>query len=176
LQDFISDLEAKGELKRVIVPVDPELEITEIYDRVVKKNGPALLFENVKGSNYPLLINAFGSYRRMSMALGVEELDDVGRRIQKLIEIPGDMGILGKMKQVPRLLELSNCFPRRVTHAPCQEVVEEEIDLESLPVLKCWPGDGGRFFTLPLVITKNLDNGSLNMGMYRLTKRKKKQN
>lgn len=168
LYDFLVHLEKSGELKRISVEVDPELEISEIYDRVIKKNGPALLFENVKGSSFPVLINAFGSFKRMSMALGVEDLDDIGKRIEKLIEIPKDMGILGKLSQLPRLLELSNCFPKRVKNAPCQEVIEDEVDLMSLPVLKCWPKDGGRFFTLPLVITRNIDNGSLNMGMYRL--------
>lgn len=168
LYDFLVYLEKSGELKRIKVEVDPELEISEIYDRVVKKNGPALLFENVKGSAFPVLINAFGSYKRMSMALDVKDLDDIGKRIEKMLEIPGDMGILGKLSQLPRLLELSNCFPRRVKSAPCQEIVEDNVDLLSLPVLKCWPQDGGRFFTLPLVITRNVNNDSLNMGMYRL--------
>lgn len=168
LQDFINELERNGELKRIHVEADPNLEITEIYDRVVKSGGPALLFENVKGSPYPLLINAFGSYKRMAMALEVDELDDIARRIEKLLEVPDDMGIMGKLKQLPRLFEVANCFPRRVSDAPCQEVVEKEVDLTSLPVLKCWPKDGGKFLTLPLVITKDYETGSLNMGMYRL--------
>ena len=168
LQDFINKLENLNELKRVKVQVDPELEITEIYDRIVKRSGPALLFENVKGSKYPLLINAFGSFKRMSLALGVDELDDIGRRIESMLEVPGDMGIFGKIKQLPRLFEMANCFPKRVNSAPCQEVIEDDVDLFLLPVLKCWPGDGGKFLTLPLVITKDIDSGMQNMGMYRL--------
>lgn len=168
LQDFLTCLENNDELKRVKVEVDPELEITEIYDRVVKSGGPALMFEKVKGSKYPLVINTFGTYKRMSMALEVKELDDIGKRIEQLIEVPGDMGLLGKLRQLPRLFELSNCFPKRVSSAPCQEIIEDDVDLTTLPVLKCWPQDGGKFFTLPLVITRNLSNGSLNMGMYRL--------
>lgn len=168
LQEFLTALESIGELKRIKTEVDPELEITEIYDRVVKNNGPALIFEKVKGSKFPLVINTFGSYKRMAMALGVENLNDIGKRIEQLLEVPEGMGILGKFKQLPRLFELSNCFPKRIANAPCQEVIEDDVDLYSLPVLKCWPEDGGRFFTLPLVITRDTDNGSLNMGMYRL--------
>lgn len=168
LKDFTEYLEKKGELKRISTEVNPELEVTEIYDRTVKHNGPALLFENVRGSSYPLLVNAFGSYKRMSMALGADSLDDVEARVEKLLELPGDLGIISKLTQIPKLLEFSNCYPKKVSSAPCQEVIEEETDITSLPVLKCWPGDGGKFLTLPLVITKDMNSGLLNMGMYRM--------
>jgi 4-hydroxy-3-polyprenylbenzoate decarboxylase len=167
LQDFIRTLEEKGLLKRIKVEVDSELEITEITDRVVKAGGPALLFEKVKGSRFPVLTNAFGSMERMCLALGVESLDDIANDIGKLLDMSSYLGLMNKIKSVPKLSRLLRVFPRKVEHAPCQEVVEEP-DLTALPVLKCWPGDGGPFFTLPLVITKDPETGLQNIGMYRL--------
>lgn len=167
LQDFINLLEQKGELKRIPVEVDPELEITEITDRVVKSGGPALLFEKVKGSEFPLLINAFGSYERMNLALNVESLDDIAREIEELMDISNYIGLFNKIKSATRLARLAKVFPQKVKHAPCQEVIEEP-NLERLPILKCWPGDGGKFITLPLVITRDPETGSQNMGMYRM--------
>ena len=169
LQDFISALEGKGELRRVKAEVDPELEITEIADRMVKRSGPALLFEHVRGSQYPVLINAMASYERMSMALGVAELDAAAADIAALIDLGSYTSIPRAVRSVPRLTRLLTVFPIRLPgHGDCQQVVEREPDLGTLPVLKCWPGDAGRFFTLPLVFTKDPETGTQNCGMYRL--------
>lgn len=170
LHEFISALESSGQLVRVKTEVDSELEITEITDRVSKKYGPALLFENVKNHELPVLINAYGSRERMSMSLGVGDLDEIASEIISFLELtdhmPGSM--LEKVKILPRLAQLSSFMPRMVKNAPCQEVVEMDPSLDSLPILKCWPEDAGRFITLPQVYTKDPDNGNRNMGMYRL--------
>lgn len=169
LQEFIRVLEEKGELKRIKTEVDSNLEITEIADRVSKKYGQALLFENVKGSKYPLLINAMGTYERMSMALGVDKLDDIGNDIEEFIDISNYLGLMKKFQALPKLARMASVFSLKLpTKGSCQEVIENEPDLDTLPILKCWPGDGGRFITLPLVITKDPENGTQNMGMYRL--------
>ena len=169
LQDFIKTLQEKGQLKRIRTEVDSELEITEITDRVSKKYGPALLFEKVKGSPYPVLINAMGTYERMSMALGVEKLDDVGNGIGEFIDMSNYVGLMNKFKSLPRMTRLASVFPIKLpTKGACQEVIEDDPDLSTLPVLKCWPGDAGRFITLPLVITKDPETGIQNTGMYRL--------
>lgn len=169
LQDFVKHLEKKQLIRRIKTEVDSELEITEIADRVSKEYGPALLFENVKGSPYPVLINAMGTYERMSMALGVEKLDDIGSDIEEFIDMANYLGLMNKLKSIPRLTRMVSVFPLKLpTKGACQEIIEDEPDLSTLPVLKCWPGDAGRFFTLPLVITKDPENGIQNMGMYRL--------
>jgi 4-hydroxy-3-polyprenylbenzoate decarboxylase len=169
LQDFIRYLDERGQLKTICAEVDPELEITEITDRVSKKYGPALLFKNVKGSPYPVLINAMGTYERMSMALGVEKLDDIGNDIEEFIDMSNYLGLMNKVKSLPRLARLATIFPIKLpSKGACQEVIESEPDLTTLPVLKCWPGDAGRFITLPLVITKDPESEIQNMGMYRL--------
>ena len=169
LQDFIKQLDEKGLLKRINVKVDSELEITEIADRISKQYGPALLFEKVKGSKYPVLINAMGTYERMSMALGVEKLDDIGDGIEGFIDMSNYLGLMKKVQSLPRLARMVAVFPIKLpTKGACQEVIEENPDLTTLPVLKCWPGDGGRFITLPLVITKDPETHIQNMGMYRL--------
>jgi len=169
LQDFIKQLDEKGLLKRINVEVDSELEITEIADRVSKQYGPALLFEKVKGSPYPVLINAMGTYERMSMALGVEKLDDIGGGIGDFIDMSNYLGLMKKVQSLPKLARMAAVFPIKLpTKGACQEIIEEDPDLSTLPVLKCWPGDGGRFITLPLVITKDPETHIQNMGMYRL--------
>ena len=170
LHEFISLLENRGELVRIKTPVDPELEITEITDRVSKAFGPALLFENVKGSDLPVLINAYGTTRRMAMSLQVEHLDDIGEEITQLLQIAENVPttMLGKVKLLPRLAELSSFFPRIVKNGVCQEVVSMDPDLDQLPILKCWPQDAGRFITLPQVYTRNPRSGKRNLGMYRL--------
>lgn len=167
LQDFIRVLDEKGLLKRVRAEVDRDLEITEIYDRVVKVGGPALLFENVKGSPYPVLINAFGTYERLNLAFEVDKIDDIAREIYELMDMGSYVGFMNRLRSVPKLARLAKIFPKKVERAISQEV-EEEPDLNKLPVLKCWPQDGGRFITLPLVITKDPETGQQNMGMYRL--------
>lgn len=171
LREFTAVLEKKGLLKRVSAVVDPVLEITEITDRVSKMNGPALLFEKPKGSSYPVLINAFGSFERMALALGVNELDEIGARISELLELqdmPG--GLLDKLKILPRLAEVGSWAPKLVKTAPCQEVIlhGKEATLDIFPILQCWPGDGGRYITFPVVFTKDPQTGGRNLGMYRL--------
>ncbi len=174
LREFIAALEARGLLRRITEPVDCHLEITEITDRVSKMEGKdnvALLFENVKGYDMPVLMNAFGSYERMALALGVEKLDDVGDEIREILRIPY-ISLQHKMDVVsliPMAKKAIN-FPKYVKKAPCQEVVEMEPDLDKLPILTCWPQDGGPFITLPLVFTKNPKTGKRNVGMYRLQK------
>lgn len=167
MRDFIEDLERKGLLKRIKAEVDSNLEITEITDRVVKSNGPALLFENVKGSQYPVIINMFGSYERLNMALGVSDINEIADIIYDLMDMSNYMGFMNKVKSIPKLTRLIRVFPKKVNNAPCQEVIEEP-DLYKLPILKCWPEDGGKFITLPLVITKDPETNQQNMGMYRM--------
>lgn len=170
LRDFISRLERDSELIRVKHRVSPELEITEIADRMVKRGGPALLFENVEGSEAPVLINHFGSMRRMATALGVESVEEIAREIESLIASEAPGSFLEKLRMLPKLAKLSSAFPKTVKRAPCQEVVRQGDDasLTFLPVLKCWPADGGRFITLPMVFTKDPETGKRNVGMYRM--------
>ncbi len=174
LREFITDLESKGLLKRITQEVDAYLEITEITDRVSKMEGSrnvALLFENVKGYDMPVLMNAFGSYERMAMALGVEKLDDIADEIREILKLPY-ISLQNKMNLVSLipLAKKAINFPKYVKNAPCQEVVMEEPNLDRIPILTCWPKDGGPFVTLPLVFTKNPKTGKRNVGMYRLQK------
>jgi len=169
LRAFIAKLEQKQELIRIKTPVSPELEITEITDRISKKKGPALLFENVKGYNFPVLINTFGSYRRMAMALEVKDIKEIAERIKELIkpEIPDTF--MGKLSMLPKLKQIAEAMPKIVSHGVCQDIViKEGAMLDSLPVLKCWPCDGGPFITLPMVFTKDPLSGRRNCGMYRM--------
>ena len=170
LSDFIKKLEDSGQLRRIKTEVSAELEIAEITDRVSKVYGPALLFEKVKGYSMPVLINAFGSYERMAMALNVKHVDEIAREIESLVKPEMPSTFIDKIKFIPHMLmTLSKFPPKMVRHAPCQEVVfETEPSLSKIPIIKCWPGDGGRFITLPLVITRNLKTGNRNVGMYRL--------
>ncbi len=148
------------------------LEITEIADRISKSHGPAILFERVKGSSFPLLINAFGSYERMRMALHCDSFDQIGGRLESLLKFQPPASLLDKLKMLFTLKELAGLAPRTVRKAPCQErVFGPESDLlDMLPILTCWPGDGGPFVTLPLVITRDPDSGIQNVGMYRMHK------
>jgi 4-hydroxy-3-polyprenylbenzoate decarboxylase len=170
LRDFIRALEKQGELKRVAIEVDPYLEITEFADRSVKNNGPALLFEKPKGSKVPLLINAFASMRRMEIALGVKSVDDIADRIAGFIELQKPEGLLDKLKMLPKLSEISSSFPKIVSKGPCKEVIRKagEFSLDEYPILHCWPQDGGRFITLPMVFSKDPNTGKRNCGMYRM--------
>ncbi len=172
LKEFIFALEKAGELKRVTAEVDPYLEITEIADRISKNSGPAILFEKTKGSNFPLLINAFGSFRRMEMALNTSSLDAIGKRIESLIKMQPPSGLFEKIKLLITLKEIADFIPKRVKRGPCQDrVFDSKSDLlDMLPILTCWPSDGGPFITLPIVITKDPETGVQNMGMYRMHK------
>ena len=174
LQDFVKVLEEEQELIRISAPVSSYLEITEIADRVSKgkDGGKALLFEKVEGSAFPVLINAFGSPKRIALALGTETLDQLGKRLQDILapERPKNMG--DKLRLLLRALRLACYFGRvvKMAHPPCQEIIRrgEEVDLGQLPVLHCWPDDGGPFITLPVVFTKSLISGKRNAGLYRM--------
>jgi 4-hydroxy-3-polyprenylbenzoate decarboxylase len=178
LREWISALERAGELKRIKAEVDPILEITEITDRVSKwgprgkfgPGGPALLFENVKGHpGAKVLINQFGSERRMKMALDVDSLDEIADRIKMFMEVKSPQGILDKIKMLPMLAEMGKFFPKEVSTGPCKEVIKKgDFSLNDFPILQCWPKDGGRFITLPSVITRNPVTGKRNVGTYRL--------
>src|SRR5579883_1618130 len=169
LRGFIRALEKNKQLKRIPFEVDPKLEIAEFADRSVKTGGPALLFERPKGSAYPVLINAFASMRRMEIALEVDSVDEVAKRISEYLEMRMPEGIIGKLKMLPKLAEMGAFFPKIVSKGDCQEVVKTDgFSLYDFPILHCWPGDGGRFITLPMVFSKNPETGKRNCGMYRM--------
>ncbi|HKY32295.1 MAG TPA: menaquinone biosynthesis decarboxylase [Candidatus Polarisedimenticolia bacterium] len=174
LQAFLGALESSGELRTIAEPVSPLLEITEICDRVVKRGGPALLFTHPArpdGGRYPmpLLINMFGSERRMALALETEGLDALASEIASFLEPELPDTLMGKLQMVPKLARLGALQPRRVSRAACQEVVETAgPSLSDLPILTCWPMDAGPYITLPLVFTRHPELGSRNIGMYRL--------
>lgn len=169
LREFIRALESKGELRRVSIEVDPFLEITEFADRSVKNNGPALLFEKPKGSNIPVLINAFASEKRMRIALEVDDVDQIAKRISDYLQMRMPEGFLAKMKMLPMLAEVGAFFPKTVNDGPCKEVIRKDnFSLKEFPVLHCWPDDGGPFITLPMVFSNNPDTGKRNCGMYRM--------
>ncbi len=170
LSDFIADLEKHQELHRITAFVDPVLEITEVADRISKSGGKALLFENT-GTDYPVLINAFASEKRLAMALGSINLDDTAEEILTLFENISDISgnWIKKLSSLPDLIKMSGYLPSRSgRRGTCQDVISENPDLSTLPVLKCWPHDGGRFFTLPMVHTVHPLTGKTNVGMYRM--------
>lgn len=169
LRDWIACLEREGELVRVEAEVDPYLEATEIVDRTVKSGGPALLFQRPRGTSHRLLVNQFGTERRMCLAFGVASLDDVARRLEDVLEMQPPQGLVDKVKGLGKLKRLADSLPRSVRSGPCQEVVLEP-DLDLLPIQHCWPGDPAPFVTLPAVITKDPRTGSRNVGMYRMQK------
>lgn len=170
LQEFLALLSKEGELLKIKEEVSPELEITEITDRVVKREGPALLFERVKGHKIPVVTNLFGSYKRIALAFGVRNIEELSNKIANLLELKAVEGVLGKLKIIPKLWEMKNLLPKMVEKAPCQEIVltGRKVDLFKLPILKCWPEDGGYYITLPCVITKDPETGVRNVGMYRM--------
>src|ERR1041384_275223 len=169
LREWIALLEQEGELVRVQAEVDPHLEVTEIVDRTVKAGGPALLFENPK-SSHPLLINQFGTERRMCLALGVENLDEAGRKLGDVLEMQPPQGLAEKVKGLRKLKSIADSQPKRVRRGPAQEGVltGDDDDLGRVPIQTCWPGDAAPFITLPAVITKDPRDGSRNVGMYRM--------
>jgi 4-hydroxy-3-polyprenylbenzoate decarboxylase len=169
LHDFVRTLEKKGELRRISAEVDPILEITDITDRTVKAGGPALLFERPKGSRIPVVTNLVGTERRMNLALEVDSLDEIADRISVFLEMQSPQGILEKVKMLPKLAEIGSFFPKIVRSGDCQEVVHtERLSLLDFPILQCWPQDGGRYITWPMVITKNPETGKRNTGCYRM--------
>lgn len=178
LREFIKLLENKGLLKRITAEVDPYLEISEITDRVSKEQGSknvGLYFEKVKGSSFPVVTNLLGSMERMAMGLGVSNLDEVGARVKSMADptqlLPGPgAGFMEKLSVLPKLNEISSYFPKTIKKAPCQEVVlmGDQVDLSKLPVITCWPDDGGPFITLPMVATVDPETAITNLGMYRV--------
>jgi 4-hydroxy-3-polyprenylbenzoate decarboxylase len=172
LRDWIAALDRAGELKKIRTEVDPILEIAEITDRVSKMpgGGPALLFQNIKGHpRSQVLINQFGSARRMNLALEVDTLDEVADRIRLFMDVKSPQGFLDKVKMLPLLAEMGKFFPKTVSSGPCKDVIKRErFSLLDFPILQCWPKDAGRFITLPCVVTRDPKSGKRNVGMYRL--------
>jgi 4-hydroxy-3-polyprenylbenzoate decarboxylase len=168
LADFVQVLAQHGELKRITYPVKAELEIAEIADRIMKSNGPALLFENVVDKKIPLLINAFGSMKRMACALGVDDVEEIAKEIEKLIRTRPPKSFRDKLSLLGELIRLAAIPPKVVKDAACQETINREPDLGILPVLTCWPGDAGPFITLPMVFSKDPRTGTRNVGLYRM--------
>jgi 4-hydroxy-3-polyprenylbenzoate decarboxylase len=184
LRDWIAALDRAGELKKIRIEVDPILEIAEITDRVSKNNGgrasspgaaarpggPALLFQNIKGHpGAQVLINQFGSARRMNLALEVNQLDQVADRIRQFMDVKSPQGFLDKVKMLPMLAEMGKFFPKTVSTGPCKEIIRRDnFSLDWFPILQCWPKDAGRFITLPCVITRDPKTGKRNVGMYRM--------
>jgi len=172
LREFVAHLEKRGRLRRVTVPVSRDLEITEITDRVSKgppEQNVALLFERVQDFDMPVLVNAFGSQDRMSAALGMSHLDELGERVAKLLDLKLPGTFAERLAKLGTLFDLVKAGPRHVSGAPCQETVETaNPSLAGLPALRCWPADGGRYITLPAVFTRDPLTGQRNVGMYRL--------
>ncbi len=167
LREFIAKLESEGELARVKHEVSPILEMTEIADRAVKGNGKAILFEKPKGYDIPVLMNAFGTEKRMKMALEVERLEEIGERLVEMTKVR-PASLLDGIKSVGMLKDVVSFIPKKVRNGPCKEVIMDEPNLDKFPILKCWPKDAGRFITFPVVITKDPETGELNAGMYRM--------
>src|ERR671931_2647460 len=172
LRGWIGLLEREGELVRVTAEVDPHLEVTEIVDRTVKAGGPALLFENAKGSEHPLLINQFGPERRMCMGFDARSLDAVAQRLGDVLEMQPPQGLIEKVRGLQKLKSIADSRPRTVRRGACQEIVltGDGASLDLLPIQTCWPGDAGPFITLPAVITHDPRDGTRNVGMYRMQK------
>ena len=172
LRDFIDLLEERGELKRITTPVDPNLEMTEISDRVLRHGGPALLFENPKGYQIPVLANLFGTPERVALGMGEERLEslrEVGKLLAFLKEPAPPKGFRDALNKLPLFKQVMNMGPKEVKSAPCQEVVKQgnKVDLTELPIQTCWPGDAGPLVTWPLVITKGPHKSRQNLGIYR---------
>ena len=170
LSDFLSDLDKRRLLTRVAEPVSPDLEISAVTDRACKSagGGPALLFEKPAGFDIPVATNVFGSMERMCLALGVKTLDALAREINELMAPQMPEGIMDALKMLPMVGRLRDLMPKTVKDAPCQEIVRKDGTLDELPILKCWPEDGGRFITLPLVFTKDPETRMRNIGTYRM--------
>ncbi len=170
LKSLISKWENDGVLKRIALPVSRDLEITEIYQRVFQQKGPALLFEHVKGSKIPLMINMFGTWERVWDMFGVRSEAELMARVEPLLNMGQPTGLLDKAKALWKLKDFTDILPRHVKKGACQKHVLEgdDVDLELLPIMKSWPHDAGRFITLPVVVTRDPATGKQNMGMYRM--------
>lgn len=170
LREFVQKLDAAGELKRISVEVDPVLEITEVVDREMKLpgGGKALLFEKCKGSQFPLLINAYGSTKRMAMALGVNDVEDIARELEGLLKAKPPTSFKEAIALLGTAFELRHAKPKSVKSGTSKQIVQQKPNVATLPIQKCWPQDAGRFVCMPLVITRDPDNGSRNVGTYRM--------
>jgi 4-hydroxy-3-polyprenylbenzoate decarboxylase len=170
LSEFLADLDKRRQLVRIADRVSPTLEIAAVTDRACKsqQGGPALLFQNPSGFDIPVATNIFGSLERMQLALGVTKLEDLEKEIDDLMTPPAPKGVLDALKLLPVVGRLADLMPKTVKDAPCQEVVNRDGTLDDLPILTCWPGDGGPFITLPLVFTRDPETGTRNIGVYRM--------
>jgi len=170
LTEFVADLEKRRLLARIAEPVNPDLEIAAVTDRACKSpgGGPALLFDRPTGADMPVAANLYGSMERMCLALGVGTLDDLAREIDALMTPQVPEGIMDALKMLPMVGRLRDLMPKTVKDGPCHEVVQRDGTLDSLPILKCWPDDGGRYITFPLVFTRDPETGVRNIGTYRM--------
>ncbi|MCW6167734.1 MAG: menaquinone biosynthesis decarboxylase [Thermoplasmatales archaeon] len=172
LGEFLTELERRGDLVRVRSAVSRDLEIAEATQRAVRRDGPALLFENSPGSAYPIVTNLLGSPRRIALAFGDETVDATAQRVERLVHLRPPAGVLGAVRDISGTMEalgtLRSLAPKHVRSGPCQDVEEERADLDRIPILKCWPKDGGRTITFPIVITRDPETGESHTGIYRL--------
>jgi 4-hydroxy-3-polyprenylbenzoate decarboxylase len=170
LNAFLAELDRKKLIARIGEPVSPDLEIAAVTDRACKSNGggPALLFDRPTGFSIPVVTNLYGSVERMCLALGVRRLDDLAAEIDQLMTPQMPEGVMDALKMLPMVGRLRDLMPKTVKDAPCQEVVRRDATLDELPILKCWPEDGGRFITFPLVFTKHPQSAERNIGTYRM--------
>ncbi|RNJ79173.1 MAG: menaquinone biosynthesis decarboxylase [Nitrosopumilus sp. B06] len=168
IRQFISELEKNGEIKRVSAQVDADLEIAEILRRTMYSHGPAVLFENVKGYDMPVLGNAFGSMKRLEIGLGMTDFTEIGARIAEMTRMDIPTGILGKIKKIPELSKMSSSFPKKVSGGPVTEYTSKDASFGDIPITKSWPQDAGKFITLGLVATRHPDTGVRNLGVYRM--------
>ncbi len=168
IHDFITELENNGELKRVKVEVDSNLEVAEIMRRQMYSNGPAILFENVKGYNIPILANAFGSMRRLEIGLEMTDFTEIGQRIVDMTKMDIPSGFLNKIKKLPELSKMTEAFPKIEGSGPVAEITSSNASFNELPILKSWPEDAGRFLTLGMVATNHPETGVRNLGLYRI--------
>ncbi len=166
--EFITELEKNGELKRVKTEVDSNLEIAEILRREMYSNGSAILFENVKGYDIPVLGNAFGSMKRLEIGLGMTDFTEIGQRIADITKMDIPSGFLNKIKKLPELSKMASSFPKTETNGPVTEITSNDASFDDFPILKSWPNDAGRFITLGLVATKHPETGVRNLGVYRM--------
>jgi len=167
-REFIAELEKNGELKTVKTEVDSDLEIAEILRREMYAKGSAILFENVKGYDMPVLGNAFGSMKRLEIALEMTDFTEIGQRIADMTKMDIPSGLLNKIKKLPELSKMASSFPKAETSGPVTEITSSDASFDDLPILKSWPNDAGRFITLGLVATKHPETGIRNLGVYRM--------
>jgi 4-hydroxy-3-polyprenylbenzoate decarboxylase len=168
IREFIAELEKHGELKRVKTEVDSDLEIAEIMRREMYSDGPAILFENVKGYDMPVLGNAFGSMKRLEIGLEMSDFTEIGQRIADMTKMDVPSGLLNKIKKLPELTKMTASFPKAETSGPVTEITSTDASFDDIPILKSWPDDAGRFITLGLVATKHPETGVRNLGVYRM--------